>query len=260
MSTQIPGLAGLQRLPKAVGRGVSEWLWPSRCGACDLPHRPGSTGPGSVLCAACEATLVSGIESCCPICGLVWADEPPEGGVSTCGPCLQGPPRFARARAAYGYGGAMRDLIQRWKNGGQESLTPGLGRMLAEATLEMDNGRWPQDTVVVPVPSTRSRVWVRGMNPAGVLASAVARRRGMPLALGLTLKRKIPKARGMNRKARKARVVGVFRGVPKAVAGRPVLLVDDVMTTGATADAAALALRKAGARYVEVASLARVVW
>jgi len=250
--------------PRLAIDGLMQWVWPRRCIGCGEPfsERNGDDDPTlcGYLCAACSPSVMSGTEHCCPTCGLVWLDPPPADGLAECGPCLQRPPRFARARARFAYGGAIQHAIQRWKNAGEESLGPALARLLVADVPSLGARRWPADTVVVPMPSPWRRVWSRGFNPAGVLARQLARQVDLPLVLGLRLKRTIPKARGMDRRARARRVRGVFAARPVLVRGRPIVLVDDVMTTGATAEAAAGVLRRAGARFVDVVALARVAW
>lgn len=177
-----------------------------------------------------------------------------------CGRCLAQPPPYEAAGAAYAYGGALQDAITRWKNLPLPDLARPLGRlMMAQAEARGWRGL-PGDTLVVPVPSHPRRLRQRGFNPAGVLARQLADDLELPLrGTGLAAARPISRARSLSREARRQRVQGVFQGQRRVLDGRDVLLIDDVMTTGATVAAASVACRKAGARSVQVAVLARVV-
>ncbi|WP_164157708.1 ComF family protein, partial [Sandarakinorhabdus rubra] len=135
-----------------------------------------------------------------------------------------------------------------------------LARLMAQ-TMRRAAGPLPADAVLVPVPSHRWRLWQRGFNQAALIAQALARQGGQPLAVD-TLARIKPtrSTRGLTRRQRLKNVVGAFRVVrPHQVAGRHVVLVDDVMTTGATVTACAAMLKRAGARHVEVLTFARTL-
>ena len=233
---------------------LGDWIWPPRCLACDERAAAGA------LCDVCVETLVPGTGVCCPRCGGVWLTPPATVG-HTCGECRASPPPFERARAAYAYGGALRDAISRWKNVPDSGFGPPLAGLLAGAAEAAGWLELPDDLVVVPVPAHWRRARRRGFNPAGVLARRLARALGRPLAhRGLRALREVPPSRGLGRKARLRRLRGVFAADRRAVAGRPVLLVDDVMTTGATARSASAGCLRAGAVSVEVAVLARAPW
>ncbi len=178
------------------------------------------------------------------------------GGV--CEPCLADPPAFQRARAAVAYGEIARDVALRLKYGRR----PGMARTMAAAMLRL-LGDAPADAILAPVPLHRWRLWSRGYNQAQLIAAALARASGhahVPDLIERT--RATPVLRGLGRHERAAMVCDAF-AVPPARApllrGRAVVLVDDVMTTGATLDACAHACLAAGASTVRAVAWARVV-
>jgi ComF family protein len=159
--------------------------------------------------------------------------------------------------AAYSFGayeGRLRELIHLFKYSRVRPLARPLGSYLASAI--------PRDQsfdVVVPVPLHWRRLWERGFNQSDLLARAVARRYGAPVVRALRRRRATATQAGLTNARRRANVAGAFAVKrARAVSGRRVLLVDDVMTTGATASACAGALKRAGSRYVAVLALARV--
>jgi predicted amidophosphoribosyltransferase len=226
-------------------------LWPPACAACDAPpgRRP--------LCLPCEASLVSGHGSACPGCGGVYLTPPVGGGDHRCGECLTKDPPWVRAVGAYAYGGALRDAVVRWKSRPDHTLSPAMARLMIEGHAEADWGPMSVSTLVVPIPSPPRALRRRGFNPAGLLARSMASHWGARLITGLRVKSEKGSSRGATRALRARRLRGAFRGDPSALAGASVVLVDDVMTTGATARAAARACARAGAQSVAVAVLAR---
>jgi ComF family protein len=213
-------------------------LLPPRCIAC--------REPGEVMCAPCLAALPRLRAPLCERCGA-----PTAWPVARCSECSGRRIAFASARAAVAYDASARVLVGAWKERGQRSVA-GLAAELVVEAMER-----PQGTVIVPVPPDADRGLKRGHHPAGRLASELAARWGLPILPGLARSRPARAQRGLSREDRRRNVAGAFvapRSVP-----RHVILVDDVYTTGATAAAAASALRKAGARTVHVVTFARTV-
>jgi ComF family protein len=190
-------------------------------------------------------------ESGCSTCGLpLQATEQ-----TTCGVCLARPPRIARTRAAVAYDELSRSLAIRLKYGRKVAIARTMARYMAP--LVSGEG----DRLLVPVPLHRTRLWSRGFNQSALVAHELSRRLGVatnPLALRRT--RRTPALKGMSPMQRRKIVAGAFRVPDKAaIAGKTIILVDDVLTTGSTADACARALKRAGAARVELVSWARVV-
>ncbi|HEX8527406.1 ComF family protein [Allosphingosinicella sp.] len=235
---------------RSAVREIVDFALPPRCPGCGA-----IVGDEHSFCLECWSQLAFLGEPCCLRCGLPF--EHGGGGPAECGACLADPPRFDRARAAVGYGEIPRKVALKLKYGGRPGVAETMARLMARH-LEPGGG-----TILAPVPLHRWRIWKRGYNQAGLIASALARRSGEPASLDLLQRtRSTPYLRGMSPRERALAVRGAFRVAPKLkplVAGRSVTLVDDVFTTGATANACALALRKAGASHVSLICWARVV-
>ncbi|HEV8688186.1 MAG TPA: double zinc ribbon domain-containing protein [Gaiellaceae bacterium] len=208
---------------------------PQRCVVC--------RHVGAQLCGACRANLPRVCPPHCERCGTptVWP-------VSRCAECSGRRLAFARARSAVVYDDAVRTLVAAWKERGLRSLAREAATVVAEL---LEPAQAPL-AFVPPDPERRRR---RGDHAAGALARELATRWDVPL-LQLLERRPGQRQRGLSREQRRANVRGAFSSRP---APRRVVLVDDVYTSGATANAAASALRRAGARRVEVVTFARVV-
>jgi ComF family protein len=168
------------------------------------------------------------------------------------------PPDYDRARAVAAFDGPMRDLIHDMKFRDTHDARRLFGRWLFEAGADLI----ADADVIVPVPLARFRLMSRRFNQAQILAAELARRSGKPVdALALRRTRATRHQIGLSRSERRRNVAGAFSVDPEAfsvISGKAVLLIDDVITTGATASAAARALLKAGARRVDVLALALV--
>ncbi len=214
-------------------------------------------GAGGGLCATCWGQLRFFAPPLCDRCGCaVLADEGP--GPTLCGACLTAPPAFDRARAALFYDAASRPLILGFKHGDRLERARTFGAWMAAAGPDLLAGAdW-----VAPVPLHRWRLFRRRYNQAAILARAVARDCPGKLCLDLLLRtRRTPSQEGRTRLQRQGNVKGAFAANPARaaqVAGKHILLIDDVITTGATLGACARALTNAGAAGVTALALARV--
>lgn len=237
------------RLTTAIWAGI-DLLLPPRCPACgEIVNRQGS------FCTPCWSSLRFITPPMCAACGLPF--EVPQMDATLCAACLATPPRF-EARAALAYEGAARDVVLRLKHADRPHLAADMAVQMLRASSD-----WLADAVIVPVPLHRWRLWKRGYNQAAELAKALSRRSGAPLILDALIRhRATSNSQGLNPSERRRNVRGAFRVRDSArpqIAGRCIVLVDDVFTTGATADACARTLLRAGAGPVKLLTLARVV-
>ncbi len=233
-------------------------IFPSPCATCGHPL---DWERRSALCGKCWASLERMPAVGCARCG--WPYPAAEAAEGTAAPLCQrcrevaDAFRLARAPLRYRQDGVARTAILLAKHGGRLALLGHLARLLAaEAPRYIAAGEWD---VLVPVPLHWTRRWRRGFNQAEVLARAVGRGLGIPVAArALSRVRATPPQQG-DPEARRQNVRDAFRVRRSGrVAGQRVLLVDDVFTTGATANAAARVLLAAGAADVGVLTLARV--
>ena len=235
---------------RAVAKAALDLLYPPLCMSC----RAQVAEPG--LCATCWSAVTFLDGPGCACCGLPFAVALE--GDNLCAACLAKPPAFDRARAILAYDEASRGAILALKHADRLDLVPGFARWLGRTGRPLLEAA----EMIVPVPLHRMRLWQRRYNQAAELARALGRAWNRPVATGgLERSRATPSQGAMaSAKARRRNVQRAFR-VPdaQAVAGRRVLLIDDVVTTGATVDACARALKRAGAASVDVLALARVV-
>lgn len=194
----------------------------------------------------------------CQCCGLPF--EVDVGETTLCGACIARPPDFDRARAILCYDENSKKPVLAIKHADRLDLVPAFAKGLERAGRTL----FPEAGLLVPVPLHRWRLWRRRYNQAAELARGLSRRTGIAVASNLLERVKSTPSQGEmpSAEARRLNVRGAFR-VPRdqraSVRGKTILLVDDVLTTGATASAAARALKRAGAARVYVVALARVV-
>lgn len=257
-------------LARAALRPLLDFALPPRCPGCGAitaePHR---------FCLGCWSQLVFLGEPCCAVCALPF--EYSRGDGALCGACLADPPAFERLRAAVAYGEIPRKVALKLKYGGRPGVAETMARFIERHLFLAGTGRGTAaggggggageaheaDPILAPVPLHRWRIWKRGYNQAALIATALARRSGLEARLDLLERVKsTPPLKQMSPRARRETVRGAFRVAPEhkpAVRGRAIVLIDDVYTSGATADACARILRRAGAVRVEVLCWARVV-
>lgn len=236
----------------AVLAPVVDFVFPPRCPLCGA-----GVAAQAGLCAACWSTLAIPGEPSCALCSRPFGDGVVPG--ATCGPCLADPPRHAGIAAATLYNDASRKLVLALKHGSRLGLAPMMAQLMA---ARLGSGGH-NDGVLVPVPLHRWRLWRRGYNQAGLLAQELAQITGTGLCVD-ALDRRKPTASlgGLGKRARRRELsgaIGVSARGRIRVHGKAVILVDDVLTSGATSEACVSALLRAGAMSVTVACFARVL-
>ena len=214
-----------------------ELLLPQRCLVC--------AAGGPPLCAACRARLPPLMPPLCARCGA-----PTAWPVARCRECAGRRLAFASARAAVRYDEDVRRLVRAWKEQGQRGLAEDAAAIVTDVVAR------PDVLLVTFVPPDPGRRLRRGYHPAQRLAQALARRWELPCEARLVRSGAARRQRGLSLAERRRNVSKAFRSAPVRGA---VVLVDDVYTSGATANAAASALRAAGASRIEVVSFARAI-
>ncbi len=235
------------------GRLALDLLLPPQCLTCDVAVE---THGGFCLDCFGRVHLIS--EPCCVRCGLAFASPADAGVDGVCHRCTDRPPPWGRARAALTYDAFSRRAILPLKHADRTDLADALGPMMARAGRAL----LVEADLLVPVPLHRSRLFARRYNQSALLARAVGRASGVRvLPDALRRVRVTATLAGKDHTARRAEVAGAIVVRPQreaALVGRRVVLVDDVLTSGATCGACTEALLAAGVARVDVLVAARV--
>lgn len=233
--------------------GIIDCIFPPRCITCGLLLEECGPLP---FCPDCRGQIRFIRSPLCPRCGIPFPDGDAD---HLCGECLAVQRPYALARSVALYEGTILKAIHLFKYRGKI----GIGRVLGTIMADFAGSLWDMKafSLILPVPLHRSRLRQRGFNQAVVLARSVAKRFCLPLDF-MTLRRPgltSPQV-GLGREERKTNVRGAFRvHKPEKIAGRRILLVDDVYTTGSTLSECADLLMSAGAETVAALTLARAV-
>ncbi len=234
------------------GKLLLDIALPPLCPSCRAP-----LGDGVGLCAVCWSKLSLIEKPYCARLGIPFTYDPGPGLLSM--EAIAAPPAYNRARAAVRYDDIARALVVAFKFSDRLDLAPMMGRWMARAGAEL----LAEADALVPVPLHWRRLWARRFNQSAALAGAISAVSGVPvLHDSLNRVRATPQQVGLSKADRAGNVQGAFR-VPaerKAyIAGKRLVLVDDVLTSGATVDTCARGLLRAGAAHVDVLVFARVV-
>jgi ComF family protein len=232
-------------------RSIMDFALPPRCPGCGV-----ITPDPDQFCATCWQALHFLGEPCCESCDLPLPYAVAEG--AQCAACLAQPPRHSGIKAAVAYGPISREIALKLKHGGKI----GLARLVAQQ-LRRHLSALPDSLLLVPVPLHWTRLWRRRYNQSALIAAQLARLSPAEYCPDLLVRTKATRSLGgLSARERAKMVKGAFAIRPKQqgrVQGRSVVLVDDVYTSGATADACVRALLKAGATDVTIFCWARVL-
>lgn len=220
---------------------------PPRCAGCGIP-----VGEDHRFCALCWAGLRFLGPPWCAGCNRPFAFD--RGEDARCAACLTDPPRHSGVRAAVAYGPVARDLALRLKYAGRIAFAETMARQMQRLL--------PADVdLLIPVPLHRWRIWTRGFNQAALIADGIATLSGIRHDCdALVRTRRTAPLRGLGGRQRTKMVAGAFAvPIPSRLQGRTVALIDDVYTSGATADACTRVMLRAGVRSVTILCWARVL-
>jgi ComF family protein len=235
---------------RRIGRGLVDAVLPPRCLACGE-----TVEEADALCGRCWGGITFFAPPWCVCCGLPFPH--PMGEDAVCGDCARERRAWDRARAVLRYDKNSRGLVLGLKHADHTHVANAFGRWMYRAGGEVLAGA----DVVVPVPLHWTRLLHRRYNQAALLAHAIRAAGGPPVAVDWVVRRRRTPSQGhLGPTARERNVRGAFalrRGC--SVVRRRVVIVDDVMTTGATADECARVLKRAGAAFVGVLTLARAL-
>jgi ComF family protein len=249
---RVSGYVNTVQAARRVLRLALDLTLPPRCIGCGA-----RTDAAGLTCAACWSRLTFIAPPLCVSCGAPFDFK--VAGERRCASCHAAPPSYDRARAAVIYDEGSRGLILGFKHGDRLHAAPAFGAWLARAGAELLRDA----DIVAPVPLHRWRLLKRRYNQAALIAGPAARRAGIVHLPDLLERHRATPSQGeLGAAARRRNVAGAFRLNPRhadRVKGSRIVLIDDVLTTGATVSACARVLRRGGAASVDVLTLARAV-
>ncbi len=230
---------------------VIDFVFPPRCPLCG-----DGISAQAGLCASCWGNLSIPGQPACSLCSRPFDEGIADG--SICAPCLASPPRHDGIAAATIYNDASRDLVLSFKHGNRIALASMMARLMA-AKLPMVDKEW----LVVPVPLHRWRLWRRGFNQAALLSREISKLKHASLCVDALERTRSTQSLGGLGARERAKVlsgaIGLNEKAKNRVRGAQIVLVDDVLTSGATSNACVSALKRAGASKVVICCFARVL-
>lgn len=233
---------------------ISNVIFPPQClGCAEILHPHGR----QLFCSACKEKIKFITGNLCPVCGTTFSNSPAESHL--CGNCLKNKPYFSCARAVFSYETIILEVIHQFKYGNNISVGARLASLMAD--FSFPDVEFTDYSLIMPVPLHIKRLRERGFNQSLILARALAKKWLIPLDFSLLKRHKSTLTQtGLHKTERKQNIKGAFEVSDKnKIAGKNVLLIDDVYTTGATINECAKTLIKAGAQNVTVLTLARVI-
>lgn len=227
--------------------GAKHWLLPRRCRLCDVVHLGRRN-----ICPNCVGQFPK-LPLCCAVCA-----EPLSAAGVDCMACLQEPPAFLAAHVAWRWGSPVSGLIKRFKFNGNRSIGSDVAAAFADQMAVRIEELSPRPDCLLPMPLHTGRLRSRGFNQSYILASALSKACRLPLSNAVVRVRATPAQSGLSRSQRQKNLRGAF-AVRGDVMGMNVLVVDDVMTTGSSAQELATTLMDAGAKSVQIVVVCKVI-
>ncbi|MGD0022161.1 MAG: ComF family protein [Smithellaceae bacterium] len=237
-----------------VLRHISDIIFPPQCISCAAILQPLKE---KGFCSPCREKVKFLTGSLCPICGMMFFDSPAASHL--CGNCLENKPYFSSARAVASYETIILNAIHQFKYGRNLSIGALLASFMAD--FSFPDLEFKDYSLIIPVPLHIKKLRKRGFNQAIILAAAIGKKWQIPVNFSLLKRCKFTLSQtGLDKKERERNIKRAFEVTDRAkVAGRNIILVDDVYTTGATLNECAKILTKAEAQKVAVLTLARVL-
>lgn len=233
---------------------ISSVIFPPQCLGCAEILIPGDN---RIFCFACQTKVNFINGAICSVCGISFPDSPSPGHL--CGDCLEKKPLFSLARAVFSCESIILEAIHRFKYHRDLAVGETLASLMADFSFPDVN--FADYTMIMPVPLHIKRLRERGFNQSLILARALGKKHKILIDFSLLKRRRFTESQtGMNKDERRRNISGAFEvTAPEKIAGQNIILVDDVFTTGATANECAKTLLKAKAEKVAVLTLARVL-